>query len=120
MSDHWKPHGKVETLGYDTTLQYLRGPRKMGAHEVTFPDGQVLRVLPDSTSTARGRSAAIRKALSHTGAGIEACIGALILVGATHLELDGRDVIPAAGGKWLVLLDERGTVEARYVRGEER
>ena len=36
MGDPWKPHGEVETLGYDTRLQYLRGPRKIGAHEVTL------------------------------------------------------------------------------------
>jgi hypothetical protein len=125
MSDRWKPHGEVEVLhskfGYRVELQYLRGPRQTGAHEVTFPDGSRLRALPDSGTTARGRAAAIRAVLARNDdALVEEIIGALVYSGATNLEYGGEPLIRVGSGKWLVLLDDNGTVEARYVKGPDR
>lgn len=125
MTGLWKPHGDVEPLyskfGHRVDLQYLRGPRKTGAHEVTFPDGSVLRALPDSGTTARGRAAAIRGVLAkNEDVLVEEVIGALVYAGATNLEYGGEPLIKTGGGKWLVLLDDNGTVEARYVKGPDR
>lgn len=57
---------KRQEIG-ECIVDYLRNPDRHGegGHEVTFPDGQRLRVLPDDVTTAKERMYAIVSGLTH-------------------------------------------------------
>jgi len=61
MTD-WKPvETQSKTVG-PYQIVYLRGPGPEGGHEIRFPDGQTLRVLPDGSTSGKYRS---KRIVSH-------------------------------------------------------
>lgn len=113
----WKPEGKARALGRGVDLQYLRGPKGEGGHEVRFPSGGVLTMLPDSTTTARKRVGLVSVALGEPCELEAMVIGELVLLGATNLLYGGRPLFPTTGGRWVVELADAGEVSMRYVEG---
>lgn len=114
MGEQWKPQSTPERFPWNATLQYLRGPGTEGAHDVAFPAGRVLRVLPDGRTTTKMRAVVIRRALE-AELGLDGVVGGLVLAGATNLELDGTVLVPF--GRWMVELRDNGEMSARYVKG---
>ncbi|HLF43226.1 MAG TPA: hypothetical protein VJA46_06840 [Acidimicrobiia bacterium] len=91
-----KPLKEARVIG-DVSIQYLADSSHSheGGHRITVT-GRNLLVLPDGRTTARNRSHVITAVLSaaqgHGADPIQTLVGALVLEGATNLELDGVPV----------------------------
>ena len=92
----FEPLGEERAIG-DGLIRYLRDATHghEGGHRIVVAD-RTLSVLPDGRTLARNRSHVITRVLHTAPASdpllVEALIGALILEGATNLELDGSPV----------------------------
>ncbi len=118
-SNQWRAEGEPRLLqgsAGDALLQYMRGPGGVGAHQVQLSTGEMLTMLPESTTTARKRTGCVSVAVEGKGSLLAAIIGELVLAGATNLLLDGEPLIRREStGRWIVELVKDGEVEMRYV-----
>ena len=95
------PFGDPRVIG-DAEIQYVtdKSHSHEGGHRIAVA-GRNLLVLPDGRTTARNRSHVITRVLhGFTGSALdptEALIGALILEGATNIEVDGEKILPSDG-----------------------
>jgi hypothetical protein len=120
----WTPDGNPKMVGH-ATIQYLRsgGHGHEGAHDIWLSNGDELRIYPTSTTTARGRSRVILRAIgeSHGVDGINQTayvIGALAIYGAIEIDLNGERLGPEGGHtQWQVDLHDDGSVVAKW-KGE--
>lgn len=117
----WQRHDERQ-VGRHLVLRLRAAHSHEAAHDVAV-HGQVLRVLPDGRTTARKRSDIISEVLTgHADNGsareiLDSLVGALVIAGATALELDGTALLPTSDrrGQWRVVLNDDGTVAATYL-----
>lgn len=107
----WKaiPQQRQHIGGY--IVDYLRNPDRHGegGHQVTFPDGKRLRVLPDGRTTTKRRNHTILSGLTHlndidaeqpedssdpTLGPIPYIVGLLVLDGADSWEIADEPISP--------------------------
>ncbi len=118
----WQPHLERTVKATSLTVSTLRSAHSHeSAHEVTLA-GRTLRVLPDGHTSAKKRSYTITEVATATVMLSEEqilcqLVGALVMSGATALELDGQALMPASDrrGQWRVVLNDDGTVAAAYL-----
>ena len=117
----WRHEGTTTYSDIGTTIEYLRaGHGHEGAHDITLPNGDKVRVYPTPTTTTRGRSRTILTAISDVyglpGVNVTAyLVGMLILLGATEIDVNGDRLGPEGGhGEWRVDLHDDGTLNATY------
>ena len=116
----WTAEGPVRELegpAGQVTIQYLRGPGNVGAHEVVVDGEHTLTMLPNTTSTARKRTGMVSVAVGGKGGLLATLIGELMLAGATNLLVDGKSLLPNVEGRWLVELADAGEVKMTYWAG---
>ena len=91
------PVGDPRVVG-DAEIQYVgdKSHSHEGGHRIAVAGRSVL-VLPDGRTTARNRSHVITRVLhAFAGSGLdptEALIGALVVEGATSIEVDGQRIL---------------------------
>ncbi len=125
MNNQWRREGEPRIVkqhdsfiygGGEVTLQYLRGPGGVGAHEVLVSSEYMLTMLPDATTTPRKRTGAVSVALGEDHSLLAAIVGELVLAGATNLLLNGKPLIERERtGRWIVEMFKDGEVDMRYV-----
>lgn len=119
MTD-WKMEGTprmVAGSAGSAMVQYLRGAGGVGGHDVYLGTGETVRMLPDSTTTARRRTGAVQAAVEGNVSLLAQLVGALVVSGATNVLVDGKPIMPNTGGRWIVELADGGEVSMRYVEG---
>jgi hypothetical protein len=87
---------RIRQIG-DAKVEYIpdRSHRHEGSHSITLAGRKIL-VRPDGRTSGRRRLAAVKRALDATSdpstmsvVAVEAVVGALILAGASTIEIDG-------------------------------
>lgn len=74
----------------DVTVTRFRPRSGDGRHQLTFPDGTIIDILPDGVTTGAHRARTFGKALEDLGVTVDPAtyvVGALVRAGATGIDV---------------------------------